>query len=81
VAKIKKDFEKYKINYITPQKNYKKNKDTKPIKNNLLKKRHKVENYFANLKQFSRIRFMYEKLVSHYTGFLYLAIMCKTNDI
>ena len=72
-------FNKLKMNYITPNKNYKKDKD-KPKKKDhpLLKKRHLVENHFAHMKQNTRIRFVYDKLVRNYTAFLYLSILSNS---
>jgi aspartate/glutamate racemase len=72
----KKYFAKRKIHYIVPKKKNQKTVDKYTYYDtNLLKKRHLVENYFAHLKQYSRLRFMYEKMVYIYKGFLLLGVM------
>lgn len=78
----KKRFAIHKIHYICPKKRKMITVDKLNYYNNLLlKKRHVVENYFAHLKQYSRIRLMYDKMVSMYKGFLLLAIMDFTKNI
>jgi Transposase DDE domain len=71
-------FEKNGMYYVTPEKKYK-NKKTKPKQQPIEKDRHKVENYFCHLKKFTRIKFLYDKMVSVYVGFLKLAILVKSN--
>jgi hypothetical protein len=68
------------MNYITPLKKYKKKPNVKIINDPLLKQRYLIEHYFAHLKQLTRIRFMYEKLVYIYTGFLQLGILLRVKD-
>lgn len=75
--KIKKDFAKKKMHYITPLKKNAKADDKFYYDQSLLKKRHLVENYFAHMKQCTRIRFMYEKYVFIYEGFLHLSILLR----
>jgi len=77
---IKKQFAKDKMHYITPNK---KNK-VQPEEylwhdKSLLKQRHLVENYFAHIKQFTRVRLLYEKRVDIYKGFLLLAILLRSS--
>jgi transposase len=73
---IQNAFAKKKIHYITPDKKNKVGVDEFDYFNkDMLKKRHKVENYFAHLKQFTRVRFMYEKKVDIYEGPLLLAAL------
>lgn len=76
----KKKFNRNKMNYITPLKKYKKRPNVKIINDPLLKQRYLIEHYFAHLKQLTRIRFMYEKLVYIYTGFLQLGILLRVKD-
>src|SRR5207253_402791 len=75
--KYKKLFAKKKMHYIIPDKKNKKEQVNKYFyfNRNLLKKRYKVENYFGHLKQLARIRFLYDKLVYIYEGFLLLGIL------
>jgi len=79
------------INLIYPVKKYdKSNKKsangTKKIKKNnypknteiekkLLKKRHNIENFFATLKQYRRLNFLYESKIKVFKGFVELAII------
>ena len=66
-----------KINYIVPKKKYNKNKNKKelPEPDILRKHRYKVERYFANLKQYTRLRFMYDRKIETYKSFLILGIL------
>lgn len=77
----KKKFNKIKMNYITPQKKYKNRPTEKIINDQLLKQRYLIEHYFAHLKQLTRIRFMYDKLIYIYIGFLQLGVLFRVKDI
>jgi transposase len=78
---IKKQFAKDKIHYITPNKKNKKQVDEFPwYDKSLLKQRHLIENFFAHIKQFTRIRFLYEKRVEIYKGFFKLAILLRSGE-
>lgn len=80
--KYKQQFANKGIHYIVPKKRNTKIFDKyKWYNNDLLDGRHIVENYFAHLKQFTRLRFMYEKYVYIYTGFLMLGILCMNKQI
>ena len=77
---IKKQFAKDKMHYITPNKKNKVQSEEYPWHDkSLLKQRYLVENYFAHIKQFARIRLMYEKRVIIYKGFLLLAILLRSS--
>ena len=73
---------KHKIHYIIPKKKNQTKTDMYTYYNtDLLKKRHVVENYFAHIKQYTRIRFVYDKMVYIYEGFLLLSIMNQIAQI
>ena len=79
------------INLIYPYRNYNKSKaiskngnkrfkktnymTNTPEEKSLLKKRHKIENFFSNLKKFRRISFIYERNIRNFEGFVYLAFL------
>ena len=75
---IRQEFEENKMHYIVPNKTNSVTKDNlTSSEKSLLDKRHKIENYFAHIKQYSRLRLMYDKYVYTYLGFLYLGILTK----
>ena len=45
------------------------------IEKQILKKRYKIENLFAKIKQFNRVHIRRDKLIVSYFGFVYLAFM------
>ena len=45
------------------------------IENQILKKRYKIENLFARIKQFNRVHVRRDKLIVTYLGFVHLAFM------
>lgn len=45
------------------------------IEKQILKKRYKIENLFAKIKQFNRVHIRRDKLIVSYLGFVYLAFM------
>ena len=44
-----------------------------------LKKRHKIENCFSNLKQFRRLSYIYEKDIKNFKGFVFLGFLLILN--
>ena len=63
------------VKIVTPKRinQLKKNKQTE---NDLLKKRYKVENWFARLKNFNRVMVRRDKLITTFMGFVYIGCIC-----
>jgi hypothetical protein len=75
-------FAKHKMHYIIPDKSNKTTIDKYTYYNtDLLNKRILVENYFAHLKQHTRLRLLYDKLVYVYEGFVMLGILCLIKNV
>ena len=58
---------------VPNKKNYKKQAIFNSYKKDILKKRHIVENFFAWLKNYKRIKNRYEKHIENYSSFVYFA--------
>ena len=63
------------VKIVTPKRINQLKKNTQTEKD-LLKKRYKVENWFARLKNFNRVMVRRDKLITTFMGFVYIGCIC-----
>ena len=63
------------VKIITPLRKNNKNKSLNDNEISLLKKRHKIENYFSYLKNYDRLNVRKDRKINNYCGFIYMSML------